>query len=286
MLPSLLGISLTESVVSRSWEMPTGEPEPQRKRHVSSKDTPSVFQSAKPFLNSSSSQSSWTAACLLIPPTPPLPSLSPCPHPPPQRPQTLLTQTLTGPWGICASSRRQPQSSRRHLRRRSKSSPKTHTSAPKFALAPLSHLLLEVCPPNRCLCWCPSLTSSPDPQHLNSGPARWCSNYCYTYLQLIHNFYISEFDGYFHFISSFAENKASFYGNCFQLNLKRLSAGPISFSFWQKWTVLRCNLVFWCTAKGRSELLPDLMELSAFLEFLVRSRRSPPVNGPLCFLLT
>lgn len=281
-----MGTSLTESVVSRTWEMRTGEPEPQRRRHVSSKDTPSVFQSAKPFLNSSSSQSSWTAACLPIPPTPPLPSLSLRPHPPPRRPQTPLTQTPTGPWGICASSRRQPQSSRRHLRRRSKSSPKTHTSALKFALAPLSHLLLEVCPPNRCLCWCPSLTSSPDPQHLTSGPARWCSGYCYTYLQLVHNFYISEFDGYFPFVSSFAENKASFYWNCFQLNLKRLSVGPISFSFWQKWTVQDVILCSGALAKGRSELLPDLMEPSAFLEFLVRSRRSPPVNGPLCFLLT
>lgn len=166
--------SLTESVVSWSWEMHTDAPEPQRRRRLSSKDTPNVFQSVKPFLNSCSYQSSWTAAYLLIPPTPALPSLSLFPRPPPQLPRTLLTQTPRGPWGICASSLRQRQSSRRRMRRGSKSSPKTpHNSALKSVLARLSRRLLEVCLPSRCLCWCPSLTFNLDPQQLNSGPARW-----------------------------------------------------------------------------------------------------------------
>lgn len=166
--------SLTESVVSRSWEMHTDAPEPQRRRRLSSTDTPNVFQSAKPFLNSCSYQSSWTAAYLLIPPTPALPSLSLFPLPPPQLPQTLLTQTLRVPWGICASSLRQRQSSRRHMRRGSKSSPKTpRHSALKSVRARLSRRLLEVCLPSRCLCWRPSLTFNLDPQQLNSGPARW-----------------------------------------------------------------------------------------------------------------
>lgn len=157
--------------------MHTDEPEPQRRRRLSSKDTPNVFQSAKPFSNSSSYQSSWTAVYLLILPTPALLSLPLFPL----QPQTLLTPTLMGPWGIC--SLRQLQSSRLHLRHGSKSSPKTlHTSAHKFVPAHLSHRPLELCPPKRCLCWCPSLTSNPDPQHLNSGPVRWVwfwSSYCY-----------------------------------------------------------------------------------------------------------
>lgn len=89
------------------------------------------------------------------------------------------------------------------------------------------------------------------------------------------------------FISFLVLQKQSF------LLLKLLSTTPKKALSWAhflfiltKMNCSRCNLVFWCTAKGRSELLPDLMELSAFLEFLVRSRRSPPVNGPLCFLLT
>lgn len=232
--------------------MPTGEPEPQRRRLLSSKDTPNVFQSAKPFLNSSSYQSSWTAAYLLIPPTPALPSLSLFPHPPPRRPLTLLTQTLTGPWGICASSRRQPQSSRRHLRRRSKSSPKTpHTSALKFVLAHLSHLLLEVYPPNRCLCWCPSLTSIPDPQHLNSGPARWCSSYHCHIVTVILKFYLHEFDGR-HFISArLVLQKSGF------LLLKLFLTKPKRALNWAhflftltKMDCSRCDLVFWCGAEG------------------------------------
>lgn len=192
MLPSLNETaSLTESVVSRSWEMHTDAPEPQRRRRLSSKDTPNVFQSAKPFLNSCSYQSSWTAAYLLIPPTPALPSLSLFPRPPPQLPQTLLTQTLRGPWGICASSPRQHQSSRRHMRRGSKSSPKTpHNSALKSVLARLSRRLLEVCLLSRCLCWCPSLTFNLGPQQLNSGPARWAwlwSSYHY-HIFTIHSY--------------------------------------------------------------------------------------------------
>lgn len=159
--------------------MHTDEPEPQRRRHLSSKDTPNVFQSAKPFSNSSSYQSSWTAVYLLILPTPALHSLSLFPLPP----QTLSTPTLMGPWGICSSSLRRLQSSRLHLRRGSKSSPKTlHISAHKFVPAHQSHRPLELCPPKRCLCWCPSLTFNPDPQRLNSGPVRWVwlwSSDCY-----------------------------------------------------------------------------------------------------------
>lgn len=154
--------------------MRTDVPEPRRRRRLSSKDTPNVFLSAKLFLSSSSYQRSWTAAHPLIPPTPALPSLSQFPHPPPQQLQTLSTQTLRGPWGICDSSLRRLQSSHRHLRRGLKSSPKTpYTSALKSVLAPLSHRLLEVCPPSRCLCWCRSLTFNPDTQQLISGPARW-----------------------------------------------------------------------------------------------------------------
>lgn len=164
----------TGSAVRRSWETPTDEPEAQRRHQPSSSVTPSVFPSVTQSLNGYSCQSSWTAAYLLIPLYPALPSLSPSPCLPPQRPQTPLTRTPTGPWGSCASSPPRLQSSRLQWRRESRSFPKTpHTSALKFALARLSRQPPEACRPNRCLCWCPSLTFSHDPQQLNSGPARW-----------------------------------------------------------------------------------------------------------------
>lgn len=154
--------------------MLTGELEAQRRRQPSSNVTPSVFPSVKQSLNGYSCQSSWTAAYPLIPLFPALPTLSPSPFPPPQRPQTLLTRTPMGPWGICGSSPPQPQSSRLRWRRESKSFPKTlHTSALKFALVRLSRQPPGAFRPNRCLYWCPSLTSSHDLQQLNSCPTRW-----------------------------------------------------------------------------------------------------------------
>lgn len=153
-----------ESVVKRSWETHTDEPEPQRRHQPSSNVTPNVFRSVKQSLNSCSSQSSWTAAYPPTLRTPALPSLSPCPHPPPQQRQTPLTRTPTGPWGICDSSPPRFQSSHQRWRRESKSLTKTpHTSALRFALDRLSHRPPVVCHRSRCLCWCPNLISSPNP---------------------------------------------------------------------------------------------------------------------------
>lgn len=169
-----LCLLLTGSVVRRSWERRTDEPEPQRRHRPFSNVTPSVFPSVKQSLNGYSCQSSWTAAYLLIPLFPALPSLSPSPCLPHQRPQTPLTWTPTGPWSICASSPPRLQSSQPRWRQESKSFPKTpHSSAIKFVPAHPSPQPPETCRPNRCLCWCPSLTSNHDPQRLNSGPARW-----------------------------------------------------------------------------------------------------------------
>lgn len=152
--------------------MLTDEPEAQRRRQPSSNVTPSVFPSVKRSLNGYSCQSFWTAAYPPILLFPALPTLSP--SPPPQRPQTLLTRTPMGPWGICGSSPPQLQSSRLRWRRESKSFPKTlHPSALKFALVRLSRQPPGAFRPNRCLYWCPSLTSSHDLQQLNSCPTRW-----------------------------------------------------------------------------------------------------------------
>ena len=151
----------------------TGEPELHRKRLPFSSVTPSVSPLAKQSLNAWNCQSSWTAVYLLTPPSPPHPTPSPCR--PPLQLQTPSTWTPTGPWSICASSLPQLQSSHLHWRRGLKSFPKTHlhTSGLRSALAHLSRLQPEPCHPNRCLCWHPSLTSSPDLQQLKHGTARW-----------------------------------------------------------------------------------------------------------------
>lgn len=163
----------TGSVVRRSCGRHTDEPKPKRRHQPSSSVTPSVSPSVKQSWNACSCQSSWIAAYPPTPPSPAHPSLSPSlPH---RRPQTPSTWTPTGPWGICASSPLQLQSSRLRWRRELRSFPKTclHTSGLRFAPARLSRHPPEPCHPNRCLCWHPSLTSTPEPWHLNCGPARW-----------------------------------------------------------------------------------------------------------------
>lgn len=155
----------TGSVVSLSCGKRTGEPELQRRRRPSSNITPSASPSVNPSWSAYSCQISWTAVYLLIP-------LYPSPSP--RWPLTSLTLTPTGPWGIFDSSRPRLLSSRLHWRRGWRSFPRSPlTSGLRSAPARLSRRPTEPCRPNRCLCWRPSLTSSPDPQRGDHGPARW-----------------------------------------------------------------------------------------------------------------
>lgn len=153
--------------------MRTGKPELQRRPLLSSSVMPSVSPLVRHSWSACSCRSSWTAAYQPIPPFQSRPSLSR--SPPPPRRRTPSTRSLTGPWGICGSSLHRRQGSRPRWRHRSKSFPKTqpHTSGHRFALVHLNRHQPEPCRLNRCLCWHPSLTFSPDYHQMKNGTAGW-----------------------------------------------------------------------------------------------------------------